>query len=37
MANTLSPPVLTIPGLWNSGPLHWQTHWEARQPSFRRG
>jgi predicted alpha/beta hydrolase family esterase len=22
--------VLTIPGLWNSGPLHWQTHWEAK-------
>lgn len=20
--------VLTIPGLWNSGPLHWQTYWE---------
>jgi predicted alpha/beta hydrolase family esterase len=36
MANSLSPSVLTIPGLWNSGPLHWQTHWEARHPSFRR-
>jgi predicted alpha/beta hydrolase family esterase len=22
--------VLTIPGLWNSGPQHWQTHWEAK-------
>lgn len=22
--------VLTIPGLWNSGELHWQTHWEAK-------
>lgn len=22
--------VLTVPGLWNSGPLHWQTHWEAK-------
>ena len=22
--------VLTIPGLWNSGPLHWQTHWEPK-------
>lgn len=20
--------VLTVPGLWNSGPQHWQTHWE---------
>ncbi|MEA2238430.1 MAG: serine hydrolase [Thermoanaerobaculia bacterium] len=28
--------VLTIPGLWNSGPEHWQTHWEAKHPSFRR-
>lgn len=22
--------VLTVPGLWNSGPLHWQTHWEQK-------
>jgi hypothetical protein len=22
--------VLTIPGLWNSGALHWQTHWEPK-------
>jgi uncharacterized protein len=22
--------VLTIPGLWNSGPLHWQTQWEPK-------
>ena len=22
--------VLTIPGLWSSGPLHWQTHWEPK-------
>jgi uncharacterized protein len=26
--------VLTIPGLWNSGPLHWQTHWEKAHPSW---
>jgi uncharacterized protein len=32
----LSTPVLTVPGLWNSGPQHWQTHWEAKHPSFRR-
>src|SRR5438270_3790462 len=32
----MSVPVLTIPGLWNSGPQHWQTYWEARHPSFRR-
>ncbi|HEX3067222.1 MAG TPA: alpha/beta hydrolase [Thermoanaerobaculia bacterium] len=36
MANTSSPLVLTIPGLWNSGPLHWQTHWEAKHDSFHR-
>ncbi|MGZ7030609.1 MAG: RBBP9/YdeN family alpha/beta hydrolase [Thermoanaerobaculia bacterium] len=23
-------PVLTIAGLWNSGPQHWQTHWEKK-------
>ena len=28
--------ILTIPGLWNSGPLHWQTHWEAAHPEWRR-
>jgi predicted alpha/beta hydrolase family esterase len=32
----MSVPVLTIPGLWNSGPQHWQTLWEARHPLFRR-
>jgi len=26
----MKPHVLTVPGLWNSGPQHWQTHWEAR-------
>ena len=30
-------PVLTVPGLWNSGPEHWQSHWEGLAPSvFRR-
>lgn len=24
-------PILTVPGLWSSGPQHWQTHWEAKQ------
>ncbi|UTY58831.1 alpha/beta hydrolase [Massilia sp. erpn] len=28
--------VLTLPGLWNSGPLHWQTHWEKTHPWMRR-
>jgi len=38
--NELVPPagpVLTLPGLWNSGPEHWQSHWERRWPAvFRR-
>ena len=29
-------PVLILPGLYNSGPDHWQTHWEAENPGFRR-
>jgi predicted alpha/beta hydrolase family esterase len=28
--------ILTIPGLWNSGPKHWQTHWEATHAGMRR-
>lgn len=28
--------ILTIPGLWNSGPQHWQTHWEAKHANFTR-
>lgn len=28
------PRVLLIPGLYNSGPEHWQTRWEAEHPSF---
>lgn len=27
---------LMVPGLWSSGPEHWQTHWEAADGSFRR-
>src|SRR6266849_10795633 len=26
----MSMPVLTVAGLWNSGPQHWQTHWEKK-------
>jgi len=26
--------VLNVPGLWNSGPKHWQSHWEAADPSI---
>jgi predicted alpha/beta hydrolase family esterase len=29
-------PVLILPGLFNSGPEHWQTLWERRHPEFRR-
>jgi hypothetical protein len=32
----MSIPILTIPGLWSSGPEHWQTYWEAKHPSIRR-
>ncbi len=33
---TLAPVILTVPGLGNSGPGHWQTTWEARLPRCRR-
>lgn len=29
-------PVLSVPGIWNSGPAHWQTLWEVAHPSIRR-
>jgi len=29
-------PVLILPGLWNSGPEHWQSRWERAHPTFRR-
>jgi len=28
--------VLNVPGLWNSGPKHWQSHWEAADRSVAR-
>ena len=28
--------VLTLAGLWNSGPQHWQTLWERRHPAWLR-
>ena len=38
--NTLNDPappvILTVPGLGNSGPGHWQTIWEAQLPRCRR-
>ena len=32
----LSAPVLILPGIGNSGPLHWQSLWEESQPDFER-
>jgi predicted alpha/beta hydrolase family esterase len=29
-------PVLILPGLYNSGPDHWQSRWESAHPAFRR-
>ncbi len=29
-------PVLILPGLGGSGPEHWQSRWEALEPSYRR-
>jgi len=34
--NALPVPILTVPGLDNSGPGHWQTLWEQRIPGCRR-
>jgi predicted alpha/beta hydrolase family esterase len=28
--------VLILPGIGNSGPEHWQSRWEAREPALRR-
>ncbi|MBZ2208173.1 RBBP9/YdeN family alpha/beta hydrolase [Massilia soli] len=28
--------VLILAGLWNSGPDHWQTHWERKHPGWKR-
>jgi predicted alpha/beta hydrolase family esterase len=28
--------VLTLAGLWNSGPQHWQTLWEKKHPDWQR-
>ena len=32
----MSATVLTMPGINNSGPTHWQTIWENEYPTFRR-
>ena len=31
-----APPLLIIPGLYNSGPEHWQSHWEQVLPNAER-
>ena len=28
--------ILTVAGLWNSGPQHWQSVWEAAHPAWKR-
>ena len=30
------PPVLIVPGLFNSGPAHWQSHWQRTLPHAER-
>jgi predicted alpha/beta hydrolase family esterase len=30
------PLILTVPGLWNSGPKHWQSLWEQKLPNCHR-
>jgi uncharacterized protein len=29
-------PVLILPGIGGSGPLHWQSRWQALEPTYRR-
>ena len=31
-ARDATPPILIVPGLYNSGPDHWQSHWERDLP-----
>lgn len=30
----MNPTILTVPGWTNSGPDHWQTHWEGGNPDY---
>jgi len=34
MSTSTPPSVLILPGIGNSGPLHWQTLWEQSNPGF---
>ncbi|NMO15493.1 alpha/beta hydrolase [Pyxidicoccus fallax] len=36
MPTAVSPTVFILPGLYNSGPEHWQTHWERERRDCRR-
>ena len=36
LAATLEVPVLIVPGLFNSAPGHWQSHWEQALPQAER-
>ena len=31
-----APDILLVPGLWNSGPEHWQSYWERERTDCRR-
>ncbi len=35
-AVTMQAPVIILPGIGGSGIEHWQTHWEAQDPSMKR-
>jgi predicted alpha/beta hydrolase family esterase len=32
----MSCEILMLSGLWDSGPQHWQTHWERKHPDWKR-
>lgn len=36
IAKEAEVPVLILPGLFGSGPEHWQGHWERENPHFKR-
>lgn len=36
LAQDDGPPILIVPGLYNSGPDHWQSHWERDLPGAER-
>ncbi|MCY1019817.1 RBBP9/YdeN family alpha/beta hydrolase [Pyxidicoccus sp. MSG2] len=36
MPTDIAPTVLLLPGLYNSGPEHWQTHWERERKDCQR-